>query len=292
MTEVVRGLLVGVIYLVGCGLVFVCGSSYYSLFRTNRSWLFKAALVVASAVPAWFLLRSDLNPAYGLLAFAFLAAASASVLGAAGAQLHKPLAIEDDSLPGMAKAKALEAIIVVGSILLLARIVGIPLSVLYVRAGDLWLGLSIGASGFALFTLQAIPQGRQLGVNGEMIRKLWPWILVFVFANAFMEELWFRALFFGPLSSLAGPIAAILLTAAIFAVVHIGATYMSKEQRVRFLIILFVLGMAWGACLHFTGSILASTLFHAGADLMVINGFIAALHGKNGKTGAPDAAMG
>ena len=42
--------------------------------------------------------------------------------------------------------------------------------------------------------------------------------------------------------------------------------------------ILFLLGMLWGACIHLTGSVIASTLFHAGADLMVINGFIAAFH--------------
>jgi len=44
------------------------------------------------------------------------------------------------------------------------------------------------------------------------------------------------------------------------------------------LMILFPLGMVWGACLHLTDSVIASTLFHAGADLMVINGFIAAFH--------------
>ena len=284
MSDVVVGLVAGGIYLGASGLVFVLGSSYFSLFRTNRSWVYKLLLVAMGAVLTWVLVRSDLSPATGLLAFAFLAASTASVLGAAGAHLQKPLKIESHTLPGMAKAKTLEAVIVVGAILLLAWIVGVPLSSLYLRSGHLWLGLGIGAGGFLLFALQAVAQGKQLGVTSEMIRSLWPWILVFIFANAFMEELWFRALFFGPLASLVGPIAATLLTAIVFAVVHIGATYMSKQERMRFLVILFVLGLAWGACLHFTGSILASTLFHAGADLMIVNGFIASFYRPEAKS--------
>jgi len=288
MDNVIAGLSVGLVYLAGSGLVFVLGSSYFSLFKTNRSWLYKLLLVIAAAAFTWILVRSEVSPALGMLAFAFLAASTASVLGALGARWHKRLGIGGDSLPGMAKAKALEAAVVVGSILLLAWIVGVPLSSIYLRAGHLRLGLVIGVGGFLLFLLQAVVQGKQLGVKAEVIRRLWPWILVFVFANAFMEELWFRAIFFGPLAAHVGPIAAIVLTAVVFAVAHIGATYMSKQERLRFLIILFVLGLAWGACLHFTGSILASTLFHAGADLMVINGFIAAIYGK--KNPPPDDA--
>ena len=82
-------------------------------------------------------------------------------------------------------------------------------------------------------------------------------------------------------ATLVGPIAAIVLTAAVFALSHIGATYMQKQERVRFVIILFPLGLAWGACFHFTGSIIAAALFHAGADLIAINGFIAAFHGRD-----------
>ena len=116
-------------------------------------------------------------------------------------------------------------------------------------------------------------------INQRAVSVL-PWILFFIFANAFMEELWLRALFLRPLVSLTGPIVAIVLTAAVFALLHIGVSYMSKEERFRFLLILFLLGLVWGACLHFTGSIIASTLFHAGADLMIVNRLIAKLHGQ------------
>ena len=59
---------------------------------------------------------------------------------------------------------------------------------------------------------------------------------------------------------------------------HIGVTYLWKAERVRFVMILFPLGIVWGACIHLIGSVIASPLFHAGADLMVISGLIAAFH--------------
>ena len=286
MTDVVVGLLIGLLFLAASALVFVFGSSYYALFRTNKSWLFKVALVVAFAIAAWLTMRSGLDPAFGFLAFAFLAAAAVNLLGAAaGTWLHRPLGIRDDSLKGIALAKGLEAIVVVGTILVLLVAVRVPFDSIYLRAGRLGLGLAIGGGGFALFAVAVAFQARSMKIPVKTVCRLLPWILLFVFANGFMEELWFRALFLGPLVSLLGPIAAIVLTAGVFALAHIGASYMAKEERVRFLIILFVLGLAWAASMHFTGSVLASILFHAGADLMIINGLIAALH-----TPKPDVA--
>lgn len=288
MSSVAVGIIASIVYLGGSALVFVLGSSYYALFRTNKSWPFKLALVAAAIPAAWLLLRNDLKLAYGLLAFAFLAAASANVLGAAaGTWLPRPLRLRDDSLRGIALTKALEAVVVVAAILLLMLAFRLPLSEIYLKAGRLGPGLGIGVGGFVLFAVLAAGQARQMKIPAATIGRLVPWILLFVFANAFMEELWFRALFLGPMVSLVGPIAAIILTAAVFALAHIGATYMSKDERVRFLIILFPLGLAWGACLHYTGSILASALFHAGADSMIVNEFIASLHRSEAGSAAP-----
>jgi len=280
MSGIWTGILAGVLFLGGCAAVFVFGSSYYELFRTNRSILFKGGLVAGFAVAVWLTMRYGSNPAYGLLAFAFLAAAMANLLGAAAAHLQKPLGLRDDTLRGMALAKGIEAVVVVGTILALASIIGIPLRALYLQPGRLGLGLAIGLGGFLLFLLLAVLQARALKIPRAAIRPLVPWILVFVLANGFMEELWLRAVFLRPLASLIGPIAAIALTALVFALAHVGVSYMSKEERVRFLVILFPLGLAWGTCLHFTGSIVASSLFHAGADLMIVNGLISATLGK------------
>jgi len=189
-------------------------------------------------------------------------------------------------MTGMGTAKGLEAVVVVGTIFAILAIGRAPLASVYLTAGNVPLGLAVGLGGFSLLAILAALQAKSMKIPTATIRRLLPAILLFVFANAFMEELWFRGIFLRPLVSLLGPIAAIALTAAVFAVAHIGASYMAKEERIRFLFILFPLGLAWGAATHFTGSLLASTLFHAGADLMIVNGFIAALHGPKANDGA------
>jgi membrane protease YdiL (CAAX protease family) len=45
------------------------------------------------------------------------------------------------------------------------------------------------------------------------------------------------------------------------------------------LFVLFLLALAWGYAIQKTGGLLGSVFFHAGGDLLIINGFIAALHG-------------
>jgi len=285
VSDVWLRVLTSVLFLGGCAAVFVFGSSYYQLFRTNRSFLYKGALVVGFAAATWLTMRSTLAAAYGLLAFAFLAAATASLLGAAAAHLQKPLGIRDDTLRGMAYAKGIEAVVVVGAIVVLAVVVRVPLRSLYMQAGRLGLGLAIGLGGFLVFAALAAAQARTMKIPWATIRRQVPWILLFVLANGFMEELWLRAVFLGPLAMLVGPIVAIALTALVFALAHVGVSYMSKEERVRFLVILFPLGLAWGACLHVTGSILASSVFHAGADLMIVNGLI-----SSAMEGSSDAA--
>jgi len=286
MNDVGAGLLTGLIYLAGSGLVFVLGSSYYTLFPTNRSRSFRVGLVVAFAVASGLTMGGGLDPTYGLLALGFLAAAAANVFGAEAARLHRRLGFSDDSMTGMGLAKGLEALVVVGTILAILAIGRVPLASVYLTVGNVPLGLGIGLGGFVLFAVLAALQGRSMKIPAATVRRLLPAILLFVFANAFMEELWFRGIFLRPLASAVGPIPAIVLTAAVFAVAHIGASYMAKEERIRFLLILFPLGLAWGAAIHFTGSLLASTLFHAGADLMIVNGFLAALRGPKADDGA------
>jgi len=279
MSEVIAAVVAAVLYVGSAALIFVFGSSYYALFRTNRSWLFRIGLVGGFAVAAGLSMRSRLDPTYGLLALAFLAAATANLIGAAVAHLQRPLGLRDDTLRGMGIAKGIEAIAVVGTILAILAIGRVPLVSVYLAAGNVPLGLGIGLGGFALFAVLAGGQARQMKIPAATIGRLAPWILLFVLANGFMEEVWLRALFLAPLVPLLGPVAAIGLTAAVFALAHVGASYMSGQERIRFLAILFPLGLAWGAATHFTGSLLASSLFHAGADLIIVNGFVASLHG-------------
>ncbi len=274
---------VGFAYLAGSIAVFLLGSSYFSVFRMNKSRVYRAALVPAAAGAWWLTARFSGNDSIVLLAVAFFAAALANLTGWAVSLLHKPLRIGDDSVRGIAVGKTLEACAVVAAIILVFATTRTSLSTVYIAQGRVSLGLALGLGGFVFFAIAAGFQARSLKIACPLLIRSLPWMFVFCLANAFMEELWFRALFLKPLALLVGPTVAILLTGAVFAVLHIGATYLSKTERVRFLALLFPLGVVWGGCMYVTGSILASTLFHAGADLLVVNGFTQALATKQSK---------
>ena len=59
----------------------------------------------------------------------------------------------------------------------------------------------------------------------------------------------------------------LLSTALVFTLAHVQVSYTTP---VGFLVVLFGLAIAWGWLMHKTGSLWGSTLFHAGADLLII----------------------
>ena len=280
MDSALLSVVAGLVYVLAGIAVFVFGSGYFQLFRTNASRAYRTALPLLCLAALLLVLRFSKNESLHLLAVGFVAASIANLAGWAVAWLRRPLGIRDDSMKGLTLGKGLEAAAVVVLILLVLIIAGTRPEAVYLSLGHVPLGLALGLGGFALFAVLSWFQAQSLGISSSILVRSLPWILLFAFANAFMEELWLRALFLRPLVSLVGSIAAVLLTSAVFTLMHIGVTYMPKDERIRFLVILFPLGVAWGFCLHYTGSVIASTLFHAGADLMIINGFIAAFHSQ------------
>ena len=83
-----------------------------------------------------------------------------------------------------------------------------------------------------------------------------------------MEELLFRGIFLKQLNNLFKPIWSIILTTVVFAASHMQVTY--TPDVLVFVGITLILGLIWGSLMHYTKSIIASMLFHAGADLMII----------------------
>jgi membrane protease YdiL (CAAX protease family) len=97
-----------------------------------------------------------------------------------------------------------------------------------------------------------------------------PWILVFIFANAFMEELHFRGLLLRPFEDRLGGRGANLCIALFFTLVHAPVQYV--PNIVPFLVVLFTLAWTWGFIIQRTEALWGAVLFHAGADLMIILG--------------------
>jgi membrane protease YdiL (CAAX protease family) len=273
-----------VLFLFGSLLVFLFGSSYFSLFPTNRSKVFKISLPIAFLILAFFLVHSEYYAKYWPVSYAFFVAASANLLSTlCGPWLLRLLKLSDNSIKGLALAKLSEALVVIATIIGLFMIAGIDLGSIYIQMGNLPLGLAIGLISFSLFAIIALVQFRSFQLGLKTLVSLLPWILTFVFSNALMEELWFRGIFLNKFGPILGAVASLILTSIVFTGAHIGATYLSWPERVRFLVILFPLALAWGFTMQSTGSLFGSTLFHAGGDLLILNGFIASFHRINFK---------
>ena len=111
------------------------------------------------------------------------------------------------------------------------------------------------------FLLQAKLQ--KVGVDRLMAYA--PWTLLFVFSNAFMEELHFRGLLLKPCERLLGPHSANVCIALFFTLTHAPVQY--TPDILGFLAMLFVLALAWGYVIQKTEALWGAVLFHAGADL-------------------------
>ena len=95
-----------------------------------------------------------------------------------------------------------------------------------------------------------------------------PWILIFVLANAAMEEILFRGLFLKKLAPFVGRFTANLLVAIVFTLIH-GFTAYSADNLI-FLAILFPLALTWGWVMQKTEGVWGSILFHAGMDIPIL----------------------
>jgi membrane protease YdiL (CAAX protease family) len=176
---------------------------------------------------------------------------------------------------GIAVAKLSEAIIVVFFIVVLAVAARSDLASIYLQRGNLKRGLTIGLVAFAALSVVGVVQalGHRVGV-GRLFSWV-PWILIFVLATGFMEELLFRGIFLKRLEPVIGAWPANGLTALVFALAHAKVTY--APNVLVFMGITFVLGLVWGYIMQKTDSLIGSWLFHAGADVLIIIGIFVSL---------------
>ncbi len=171
-------------------------------------------------------------------------------------------------------AKVISTVLIVVPIIAVTKIACQKLSSIYLTRGRLKLGLLVGIALFFFFLATSIPVatflygGKDLSY-GNLV--LWgPWIFTFVLANGLREELLFRGLFLAKYQAFLGLGLSNFLQALVFVMPHFGESY--SPVMTVFLAVTFFLGLAFGALIQKTNSLLGSILFHAGADLPVILG--------------------
>lgn len=177
-----------------------------------------------------------------------------------------------DSVPGWAVSKFAEVLPIVVTVLILSRINGDSLSDLCITGGNIRKGLLLGVLIVPLSFVQYFAMGGlAVNVAADIIIGWLPWLLVFSFSNAFMEELIFRGLFLNKYGSVMGEKLGLIQISVIFALFHAALLpFLGLELVIAFVAFLFITGLAWGYTIQKTGSIWGAVLAHAIADILFV----------------------
>ena len=197
-----------------------------------------------------------------------------------GVYLIDYVGVKDATATGWMLQKVNEVLFIVCAVIFLQRVSVGSLESLYIKKGNLRLGLTIGVITFLVAAAGSIPAAEFLFKAKDLsLARVLPWmplILVIVLANGTLEELLFRGVFLRRLDPFFGKFGANILVALVFTVLHRGASYTSQEMM--FLVILFPLALVWGAITQKTEGLWGSILFHAGMDIPIYLGLFSNLH--------------
>ena len=235
-----------------CGLlVFVIFSHYFPVFSGSTDTIGRIVVALAFLAAALPFKRSARYRKYWRICFAFFTALAAISLDyelGFSKWLLPALRIPLETPAGLAIDKLESSMLSILVVLLLTLASGDDLASLYLWRGNLRLGLTIGLVAFVVMIASAIPvttlffNGKDL--SWERMLPWMPWVLIFVLANAFNEELLFRGLFFGRLQPFLGKFAINLLVAIPFTLLHTGVDYSADIWM--FIGMVFPLSLAWG----------------------------------------------
>ena len=266
-------ILVFLIFLVcGLGLPSLSGLLIFSALPIQLTIPYTLVLAVIFLSITIFLRSQKSIRCYWQVFFAFFIASLALLFDFL---INMP----SNTMTGLALDMLVSTLIIVSTIILLTIVSGNSLGSIYLKKGNLKLGLIFGLAGFFFFALTSIPaaeylfQGQTLSVQ-RVIAWL-PWIIPIVLLNGLREEILYRGLFLGRFELKLGSKTSNLLQAIIFSLSHsvAGVGLNAYTPYIWGLVVFtFSLGLAWGYIMQRTDSMLGSVLFHAGTDIPVFIG--------------------
>jgi len=257
-----------ILFLVCLLAIFVLGSPYYSVFPTNQNPTYYAAITVFFLGVAFLLQKADGYKQYWPAAYAFFIASFALWFLSTGI-LDIPRSGTNPA-QFIALDKASQFIHVVLPIVVLTLLARQDLKSIFLYKGNLRRGLTFGIVSFVGFAMISFIILRGSGEYLEKAESSILWLLIFVFANALMEELWFRGIFLNRLEPLIGVNLSVIVTSIAFGASHVGATYAFPGGGIVFGVVVFILGVIGAYSMFKTESVLGAVLFHAGYDLLVL----------------------
>jgi membrane protease YdiL (CAAX protease family) len=272
--------------VIGSLIMIVFSPWYPILEKANQysgrvyDYLGRIALLAILLIGVLLIRRSNRLNKYWLIIFGLLVLAAVVTMDRIfGVYVLTYLNVSDAAPVGWAMQKLSEAGVVVCVILVLIKLSGDSLGSIYLQKGNLRWGLILGGLAFLLFAVSAVPVSNLLfggkDLTAARIIPWIPWLLIFIFANATLEELMFRGLFLRKLEPFFGKFLSNFLVAFVFTVLHKGAFYTSDQYI--FLAILFPLALGCGYIAQKSNALWGSILMHAGMDIPLVIGIFSNL---------------
>lgn len=271
-----------ILFLLCAIVVFILGDNHMRTFPTNNSLMYESVTAVFFLAVALGLRRMPRWKAYWPIAYAFFCAAAVLVVTTLTVgprnMLFQALGVLPNTNPESGLGKVFEALMTIGTILLLIRLAGMRLESVYVKRGNLKLGLLIGLGVLLNFMTSTLMFNAGEYTSLEKLGSAILWGLVFSLFNGFLEELWLRALFLKHLSPVLGVGTSIVLTSLWFGLFHVsGLMYMQPGAVPFYMINTFTFAAAWGYLMHKTDSWIGPGLMHAAADFFLFIEMLAIL---------------
>ncbi len=249
----------------------------FSLVPFGLTLAYAAALSLVFLITAMLFHHSSDYKEYWQVFFAFFIASLAIFFDLI-------INLPADSMGGLVLDMMVSTSIIVSTIILLTVLSGGTPGSIFLKKGNLKVGIIVGLTGLFIFAITSFPvaqalfQAQHLTMN-RVISWL-PWLLPIVLLNGLREELLYRGLFLKKYETTLGPKTSNLLQAIIFSLSHsvAGVGLAAYTSYVWALVIFtFLLGFMWGYLMQRTDSILGSVLFHAGTDIPVFLGIFSSL---------------
>jgi membrane protease YdiL (CAAX protease family) len=258
--------------------IFIFGSYYFDAFPTNKNLAYNLAVSAAFLIATlWFRFDKRWNKHWQIPLVFFAASVAYPFTAIFDAWIRALLgwfAVTTETSRGMAIEKVCEMLLKTIPILVLVKLSGSDMGSIFIKRGNLKLGLGIGALVFFFLASASFMFGAQRFSSVETLVAAVVWGMVFSFANSFMEELWLRGIFLKRFATVIGIHASIWLTSIIFAFMHGFAFYFDPFALIFFAVNTLALGLACGYLMVKSDNLWGALLVHAASDFFL---FIAVL---------------
>lgn len=266
------------LFLLCEALIFIFGSYYFEVFPTNKNLTFNLVVsTVFLAVALWFRYDQHLNKHWHV-AFAFFIASVAFPFSALFDGWIRAVldwfTVTAETSKGLAIEKICEMLLKTVPILLLVKLSGADIGSVFLKRGNLKMGLGIGALIFLFLGTATFMFAVERFTSVDALVAAIIWGLVFSFANGFMEELWLRGIFLKRFASLIGINGAVWVTSIIFASMHSFVFYFNPFALIFYFANTLALGLGCGYLMMKSDNIWGATIIHAASDFFL---FVAVL---------------